>query len=152
MKNKDTFSSYHPIVNFLYFGFVLAFSMIFMHPACLGISLTCAIIYSIYLNGKKAVKFNMKFMLPMFILAVLINPAFSHAGKTILTYLPSGNPLTLESIIYGIAAAAMLLSVITWFLCYNEVMTSDKFVYLFGARDSVNVTAPVNDAPVCTKI
>ncbi len=26
----------------------------------------------------------------------------------------------------------MLASVITWFSCYNAVMTSDKFVYLFG--------------------
>jgi energy-coupling factor transport system permease protein len=26
----------------------------------------------------------------------------------------------------------MLASVVVWFTCYNEVMTSDKFVYLFG--------------------
>ena len=38
----------------------------------------------------------------------------------------------MESIIYGIAAAFMLASVIIWFSCYNAVMTSDKFVYLFG--------------------
>lgn len=49
-----------------------------------------------------------------------------------MTYLPGGNPLTLESIIYGIAAAVMLVTVISWFSCYNAVMTSDKFVYLFG--------------------
>ena len=55
-----------------------------------------------------------------------------HEGETILTYLPSGNPLTLESIVYGFAAAAMLAGVICWFSCYNAVMTSDKFVYLFG--------------------
>ena len=51
---------------------------------------------------------------------------------TILTYLPSGNPLTLESMLYGAAAAVMLASVVLWFSSYNEVMTSDKFVYLFG--------------------
>lgn len=132
MVNRDTFSSYHPVVNFLYFGLVLIFSMVFMHPLCLGISLTCAIIYSVYLNGKKAARFHLLYMLPMFLFAALINPAFSHAGGTILSYLPSGNPLTLESIVYGIAAAVMLISVITWFSCYNAVMTSDKFVYLFG--------------------
>jgi energy-coupling factor transport system permease protein len=71
-------------------------------------------------------------MLPMFLFAAPINPAFNHEGGTILTYLPGGNPLTLESITYGIAAAAMLISVIAWFSCYNAVMTSDKFVYLFG--------------------
>ena len=65
-------------------------------------------------------------------LAALVNPAFNHEGMTILTYLPSGNPLTLESMLYGVAAAVMLASVVLWFSSYNEVMTSDKFVYLFG--------------------
>lgn len=132
MRNQDAFSAYHPVINFLYFGFVLIFSMIFMHPACLGISLVCAMVYSIYLNGKKAVRFQLTYMIPMFLVAAIMNPAFSHEGGTILTYLPSGNPLTLESIVYGIAAATMLISVITWFSCYNVIMTSDKFVYLFG--------------------
>ena len=49
-----------------------------------------------------------------------------------LAYLPSGNPLTLESIIYGVAASVMMISVICWFSCYNEVVTADKFIYLFG--------------------
>ena len=68
----------------------------------------------------------------MLLFAALVNPAFNHEGVTILTYLPSGNPLTLESITYGIAAATMIVTVICWFSCYNEVMTSDKFIYLFG--------------------
>ena len=68
----------------------------------------------------------------MLVAMALINPAFNHEGATILTYLPSGNPLTLESVIYGICAAIMIVSVICHFSCYNEIMTSDKFIYLFG--------------------
>lgn len=132
MQNRDTFSSYHPTINFLYFGLVLLFSMFFMHPVCLMISLTGALTYNIYLNGRKAVRFSLLYMLPMMLMAALVNPAFNHEGATILTYLPSGNPLTLESILYGLAAAAMMAAVILWFSCYNAVMTSDKFVYLFG--------------------
>ncbi|MGN1008761.1 MAG: energy-coupling factor transporter transmembrane component T, partial [Butyricicoccus sp.] len=132
MQNRDTFSSYHPTINFLYFGLVLLFSMFFMHPVCLIISLTGALTYNIYLNGRKAVRFSLLYMLPMMLMAALVNPAFNHEGATILTYLPSGNPLTLESILYGLAAAAMMAAVILWFSCYNAVMTSDKFVYLFG--------------------
>ena len=30
--------------------------------------------------------------LPVLLLAALVNPAFNHAGVTILIYLPSGNP------------------------------------------------------------
>lgn len=128
----DEFSTYHPAVNFLYFTMVLLFSMFFMHPICLGISLLCAFAYNIYLKGKKAISFSFKYMLPMLIATALINPAFNHEGGTILTYLRDGNPLTLESITYGIAAAVMFITVIFWFSCYNAVMTSDKFVYLFG--------------------
>lgn len=129
---KDCFSEYHPVVNFLYFALVLVFSMVFMHPVCLFISLFCAFTYSIYLNGRKSLVFSLKFMLPMLLVTAIINPAFNHEGVTILTYIWNGNPITLESIIYGVAAAAMLVSVIGWFSCYNALMTSDKFVYLFG--------------------
>lgn len=129
---KNEFKTYHPIVNFTYFLLVIGFSCVFMHPACLVISLLSAFFYSVMLKGKKAVKTNLIYMIPMLIFAALINPAFNHEGVTIIKYLPGGNPLTLESVIYGLAAAAMLVSVICWFSCYNEIMTSDKFIYLFG--------------------
>ena len=129
---KDSFSSYHPLVNFLFFAEVLGFSMFLLHPLCLGISLACAVGYDIYLNGRKAVGFCLKGILPMMVITALLNPLFSHEGRTILTYLPSGNPLTLESILYGLAAAGMLAAVVLWFACFNAVITSDKFVYLFG--------------------
>ena len=132
MKNRDTFSGYHPTVNFLYYALVLLFSMCLMHPVYLAISLTGALAYDIYLKGRKAVRFAVMGLLPMAVLAALVNPAFNHEGATILTYLPSGNPLTLESMLYGAAAAVMLASVVLWFSSYNEIMTSDKFVYLFG--------------------
>lgn len=132
MLNRDTFSGYHPLINFLYFGLVLLFSMFLMNPVSLLISLTGGLIYAVYLNGRRAVRFSLTFLLPMMLLAALVNPAFSHEGATILTYLPTGNPLTLESIAYGLAAAAMLAAVVLWFSCYNAVITSDKFVYLFG--------------------
>lgn len=132
MKNVDTFSGFHPLINFAYFGLVLLFGMCFMHPASLCITLFAAVVYNLYLKGRKALRFQLLFMLPMMLMAAFINPAFNHEGATVLAYLPSGNPLTLESILYGVAAAMMLAAIIIWFNCYTEVMTSDKFVYLFG--------------------
>ena len=132
VQNRDTFSSFHPIINFLYFALVLVFTMFFVHPVSAVISLACAMAYNIYLNGRKAIRFQLRFLLPMMLLAAVLNPAFNHQGVTILAYLPSGNPLTLESILYGVSAAVMLASVMLWFSCYTAVMTSDKFVYLFG--------------------
>lgn len=128
----NEFKTYHPIVNFTYFIFVIGFSMFFTHPVCLVISVMCGFAYSVILKGKQAVKTTLVYMLPMMILAALINPAFNHEGITVIEYLPSGNPLTLESILYGLAAASMIVSVLCWFSCYNEIMTGDKFIYLFG--------------------
>jgi energy-coupling factor transport system permease protein len=132
MPNRDAFSSFHPAVNFLYFAAVIGAAMLLRHPVALTLSLICGICYCVYLNGRRAVRMQLVYMLPMFIFAALLNPAFSHEGVTILTYLPSGNPLTLESIAYGASSAATIVVVVSWFSCYTAVMTSDKFVYLFG--------------------
>jgi len=132
MRKRDAFAALHPIVNLLYFVVMIGGSMLFMHPVFLASSLFWAYTYAVYLNGKKARRMGLFFMLPMLLITATLNPLFNHQGGTILAYLPNGNPLTLESTLYGIAAAVMLLSVISWFSCVNTVMTSDKFVYLFG--------------------
>ena len=129
---RDCFSTYHPVVNFVFFAEVLGFSMFLLHPVCLVISLLCGAGYALCLNGRKAVGLCLKGVLPMMVFTAILNPIFSHEGITILTYLPSGNPLTLESVLYGLAAAAMLGAVVLWFSCFSAVITSDKFVYLFG--------------------
>ncbi len=126
------FRTYHPIVNFIYFLLVIGLSMFLMHPVSLGITLFSAIVYITVLKGKKAALISVFSAIPIMLLGAVINPLFSHEGITILTYLPSGNPLTLESFYYGFAAAAMLMAVIIHFTAYNEIMTSDKFIYLFG--------------------
>jgi energy-coupling factor transport system permease protein len=132
MKPKDSFSSLHPAVSFLYFALVIGFSMFIMHPVCLFASCAGAFSYLLYLKVRKAVRIGVVYLLPMVLLTAIVNPAFNHEGVTILLYLPTGNPLTLESIIYGAASAAGFVSIILWFICYTEVMTSDKFIYLFG--------------------
>ncbi|MBQ7625105.1 MAG: energy-coupling factor transporter transmembrane protein EcfT [Clostridia bacterium] len=132
MRNKDAFSSCHPLVNFLFFGLTIGFSSFVMHPVSLLISLICAAVYNIYLNGRRGAYLSVFFMLPVLLLTALVNPAFNHRGQTVITYLPGGNPLTLESVIYGVAAGVLLACVICWFACFNAVMTSDKFLYLFG--------------------
>lgn len=128
----DSFSKLHPLVNFIFFAFVLGFSMFIMNPVCLMLSLVCALANALYLNGIKAVRLCLKFVFPMALLITIINPVFNHQGVTILTYFAWGNPLTLESIVYGAASAVMLSSVVLWFSVFNSVITSDKFVYLFG--------------------
>jgi len=126
------FGNYHPVTNILYYIFVIFSSMFLMHPYSLGISFLCSFIYSILVNGKSAIKFNLIYMLPMLIFAAMLNPLFNHEGASIITYFPNGNPLTMESIIFGIAAGVMIVSVICWFSSFNKIMTTDKIVYLTG--------------------
>ncbi len=128
----DSFSLYHPLTQFLFFGFVLAFSMISMHPVCLAISCISGVSYLLCLKGRRGVIFLLRFALPVMLFAALINPLFNHRGVTVLGYLPGGNPLTLESIVYGISAGFMLAGVLAWFACFNEIITSDKLIYLLG--------------------
>ncbi len=128
----DYFAKYHPLVNFLYFALVIGFSMALNHPIAQGISLLCACLYAIQTEGKKAVRFTLRWCLPIILLTAFMNPAFSHEGVTVLLYLPSGNPLTLESILYGLSSGVMIATVMLWFANFNRVITSDKFIYLFG--------------------
>ena len=129
---RDVFADYHPTVNFLYFTLVIAFSMLLTHPLAQGIALICALIYAITAEGQKTVSFLLKFCLPMVLLTTLINPLFNHKGATVLGYFQSGNPLTLESILYGAASGLMLATVLLWFSAFSRVMTSDKLICLFG--------------------
>lgn len=129
---RDEFSRFHPINNFLYFTAVIVFSTIYMHPVLLFISLISVIWYAIYLGGRKMLKFSMFTILPISLFSAVVNIAFNHNGMTILTYMWTGNPITLESIIYGCCAACLFANIILWFFCFNKVVTSDKFIYLFG--------------------
>ncbi len=128
----DAFCTFHPLVNFIYFALTIGCTMAFQHPVCQAVSLGCALAYAICLDGRKTVLSLVKFLLPLLLLTVLINPVFSQQGDTVLHYFPNGNPLTLESILYGLSAGGMLVSAYLWFRCLGNVISSDKLMYLFG--------------------
>ena len=126
------FSRYHPAVTFLYFLFAILFTCAHFNPVLVCMSFFAALSLSTVLKGKKQLLKNLAVMPFLLLLMATVNPTFNHRGGTILTYLPSGNPLTAESIWFGFIASAMLLTVILWFSCFNEIMTSDKLIYIFG--------------------
>lgn len=132
--HADAFSECHPLLNFFYFGVVLVFTMFNQHPVFLGVSYAGAVAYSILLLGwKKTLKQSFLMTLPGLLIVALLNPMFNHYGVTMLYYIESsGNWVTLEALVYGIVLGAVMFVVIQWFSCYNKIMTSDKFIYLFG--------------------
>ena len=131
---SDSFSRCHPLLNFFYFGVVLLFTMFNQHPVFLSISYAGAVFYAALLNGwRRTLRQSLLLTLPGLLVVALLNPMFNHYGVTMLYYVESsGNWITLEALVYGVVLGAVMFVVIQWFSCYNQVMTTDKFVYLFG--------------------
>lgn len=124
------FETYHPIVLFTFFVTVIGMTMFFMHPIYLVFTLLAAISLNMALRRERFLK-DWKLYVPLFFIMAIINPLISHNGQLVMFYV-NGNAITVEAIVYGIAMAIMIISVMLWFSSYNEIMTSDKFLFLFG--------------------
>ena len=128
---NGVFFKSHPLLNFVYFAVIIGVTMFSNHPVILITSFITGWFYSVLLNGKKAMRFNITLLLPVILITVLINALNVHNGVTVLFYL-NDNRITLEAIIFGVVQGIMLSSVMIWFTCFNTVVTEDKFIYLFG--------------------
>lgn len=112
--------------------------MCFMHPLFLVCSLGCAFSYYRIVKGR-LLKYLAE-MSVLFLVISAINPLFNVQGAHRLFTYFGGRPYTFEALCYGMALAAMLITVLTWFATWHEVMTSDKFLYCFGkAAPSVSL-------------
>ena len=130
--NKDAFSGFHPVVNFIFFLVALGVTMFIQQPVYLLISMISGCAYLLYLQGKKGFLRQVGYLVPILVMMAIMNPMFNHEGITVLLYLPNDNPVTLEAICFGLASAVMMGASIVWFNCCNTVFTSDKIIYLFG--------------------
>lgn len=128
---RSVFSTYHPIINFGFFVAVIGTGIFLQHPVFITIAVIAALTYALMLGGKGTLKFTLCFVLPMILVFAIVNPLINHRGSTVLFY-TKYSQVTMEALIYGIIAGFMLATVLLWFSCYNKIMTSDKFVYLFG--------------------
>ena len=128
---RSAFTKSHPVLNFLFFGSVVAFGMVFFHPVFLGVSFVAALAYSVRLRGRGTLRL-MRYLLPTLLVVVFLGAAFNHYGVTTLFVLPNGNRVTLEAIVHSFATGGMVLTVFLWFTCYDAVVTSDKFLHVFG--------------------
>lgn len=120
----------HPTVLLYYFVVILGLTMFNMHPTLLIISLIGSIGVSLFIQRSSFIK-SLKWLIPFMLIAAILNPLITHNGEKIILYI-NEQPITLEAIAYGIAMAIMLVSIIFWFGSFNSLMTSDKFLYVFG--------------------
>ena len=127
---RDAFSNRHPIVNFIFYIAAIGMGMCFTHPLFLCVSLLLSITYYHILKRN-----TLKYFIGMgglFLLLSFANPIFSPYGDTVLFIYFHNRIYSYEALCFGFSIAAMFVSMIVWFSTYNEVMTSDKFLYCFG--------------------
>lgn len=125
------FHDLNPIAVTVYFLTVTAISMFTMNAFLILISAFGALLFSFSITDFQNLKGH---IMPFLVFAVtaLINPFVSHNGATVLFVL-NNNPVTLESFIYGLVMAAMIVGILYWFRIFSKIMTSDKLIYVFGA-------------------
>ncbi|MBS5670475.1 MAG: energy-coupling factor transporter transmembrane component T [Oscillospiraceae bacterium] len=128
----NTFSRIHPGVTSVYFLTILLFSMFVMNPVLELLTLLGGLLYCWSLTGWGNRLRDLGFYLLMVLLMALMNPLFSHNGKTPLFFM-NGNAVTVEAIAYGGAMGVMVVGILLWCRSYSILMTSDKFVYLVGS-------------------
>ena len=110
------FDSYHPMINLIYFVTAITCTICFKHPIFLAISCVCAFVYSVKLGGIKMCFLNMFFILLAFGYAARY-ASYEHFGVTVLMENKIGNPITLESLIFGIVNGLIVSAVCMWFCC-----------------------------------
>ncbi len=126
------FKSVHPISAFAFFVFAFVLSMTASHPLLLFVSFVAGLVYDIKLSGKKAASFLLKIIIPMIFLITFFNGIFSHYGVTVLFKMHNGNNFTLEALVFGFVFSIRTASALLWLNSFNEIITSDKFIFLFG--------------------
>lgn len=124
-------SEVNPIVSFLWLMTSAGIAMFCFNPILLLISLFGAVAYFFVRNPENGFKAQIPYLL-LFAAPILVNPLFNHSGATVLFVL-NHNPVTMEALYYGLMLGCMLLAVMYWFRSFQQIMTSDKLLYVFGS-------------------
>lgn len=128
----DAFSRLHPLVIAVWCIMLFCSGAFTMHPCFVMLSLVGSVLYAVKLSGRAVFRKAPLLLFPM-IIAAGVNILFNHRGVTVLAHFPSGNPLTLESLLYGAASALEVGAVIIWFCCIYKIFSSDGFMQLTAA-------------------
>jgi len=127
----DEFSKLHPIICLIYFFTIIFLAMFLMHPILIIISFIGSCTYFARIKSFNKLFKHLKYMLPFFIITGLFNSLFNSQGSTILINIFNFT-ITFESVFYGCMSALNLISIITWFSCFNSCFDSGKIMFLFS--------------------
>ncbi|MBR1383219.1 MAG: energy-coupling factor transporter transmembrane protein EcfT [Ruminococcus sp.] len=125
----DAFSRLHPLTIAVWCILLFCSGAFTMHPCFVMLSLLGSVLYAVKLSGR-AVFRKAPLLLFTMMIAACVNILFNHRGVTVLAHFPSGNPLTLEALLYGAVSALEVGAVIIWFYCIYKIFSSDSFMQL----------------------
>jgi len=125
------FDSYHPMINLIYFCSAIGMTFTFNHPCFVITAYVCAFLYSVKLNGMKAVIFNLC-IIPFGAVYAMWYAYYNHFGITNLAVNFIGNNITLEALVYGSVLSIKIITAIMFISCVFTIFSADKIVYLFG--------------------
>ena len=91
---KNVFSSYHPVVNLLFFCMVIGFGIFIIHPVYLCVALAAALAYGVSLMGKSMVKLFVLGMIPVILVVTVVNMLTNPRGNTVI-YLMEYSQITM---------------------------------------------------------
>ena len=121
----------NPIAAFLWLLTAAGIAMFSFNPIILVLSVIGAVMYFVIRNPEAGFKGHLV-CFAIFVLSALLNPLFSHNGSTVL-FVMNDNPVTLEAVYYGMVLGGMIAAVMYWFKSFQQVMTTDKLLYVFGS-------------------
>lgn len=127
----NSFKNLNPYFLITYFVFVLFISIFSFNPLYIGGGMLGAVSYCFLILEKKNIYKSLLIYFLVFLAVTLLNPLFSHNGKTVLFFI-NDNRITLEALIYGAVLALAIVEVIFWFKCFNIIFDSEKIIFLFG--------------------
>lgn len=137
---RDAFGELHPAVTFGFFMCAVIFSIIVQDPLWTGASLVASALCLVSVRGRGAWRM-VAAMAAAFVAIAAVNALLNAHGSTVLFIYLGGRPFTLEALLSGMQTAGMFASVMLWFGSYAQVVTTDRFTYLFGnAAPAVTLT------------
>lgn len=118
----------NPVPVFIYFVSAAVLCAVLNSPFYTAVAFAASLTVFIMSKGK-AKTFLLFFAAALFTAA--LNPLISKKGDTPLLFI-GDSPVTLESTLYGINAAFVLLSVLLLFSAFSKLISSQKLLYLMS--------------------
>ncbi|WCK56604.1 energy-coupling factor transporter transmembrane component T [Aneurinibacillus sp. Ricciae_BoGa-3] len=121
----------HPFTILFYFMGYALLSIVLLHPIYLITGILGIILINYSIDRTRFLRGFLPFYLLTGVTIALVNPLFTHRGRHILFYFLN-QPITAESVMYGITMMLSLLNILICSAAYNQEMTSGKFLFLFS--------------------